>query len=219
MGEIHAHATYFENGGEAIAIPLESDRAAWRVTGYPAIHADDLSNAAYIAHLPPPATAGKVAIDSGSEWELKAISGDAVLNAAGALTVSTIGGVAPILVDGSQALADDWDAGAKKITTDILDADTQIRLGTVDINAGGTLNNVAYLDQKDVFAAGLNTKVSVADVADPPTDAELDAAFGEPAALGAGFIGILDDNSGDADVYICYTSDGSWYYLKGTKAV
>jgi len=86
---------------------------------------------------------------------------------------------------------------------------------------------ITYMEDEDRLdfdmltdhAAGMRTKVSVDDVSDPPTDAELDSAFGTPAALGAGFVGVLDDNSGDADVYICYTSDTSWYYLKGTKAV
>jgi len=68
-------------------------------------------------------------------------------------------------------------------------------------------------------ASGIFATTSVDNVSNPPTDAELDTAFGTPAALGAGFIGILDDNSGDTDVWLCYTSDTSWYYLKGTKAV
>jgi len=65
---------------------------------------------------------------------------------------------------------------------------------------------------------GLRTKVSVDSINDPPTDEDLDSAFGTPAALGEGFVGILDDNSADTDVYICYTSDTSWFYIKGTKA-
>jgi len=69
------------------------------------------------------------------------------------------------------------------------------------------------------FGGGIRTKVDVSDIADPPTDANLDAAFGTPAALGDGFIGIVDDNSGDTDVWLCYTSDTSWFYLQGTKAV
>lgn len=69
------------------------------------------------------------------------------------------------------------------------------------------------------MAAGLRTVVSTDDVSDPPTDAELDSAFGTPASLGEGFVGVVDDNSGDTDVWLCWTSDGSWYYSKGTKAV
>jgi hypothetical protein len=74
-------------------------------------------------------------------------------------------------------------------------------------------------DLGNFSVAGLRTQVSTDNVSDPPTDAELDAAFDTPANLGAGFIGIVDDNSGDTDVWLCYTSDTSWYYLQGTKAV
>lgn len=66
--------------------------------------------------------------------------------------------------------------------------------------------------------AGMNTKVSTDNVSDPPTAAELNTAFGTPATLGAGFIGVLDDNSDNTDVWLCYTSDTSWFYLQGTKA-
>lgn len=51
-----------------------------------------------------------------------------------------------------------------------------------------------------------------------PTDAELDSAFGTPASLGRGFIATLDENSADTDVFIVFTSDASWYWIKGTKA-
>jgi len=58
------------------------------------------------------------------------------------------------------------------------------------------------------------------DVSDPPGDTELDTAFGEPTALGAGFIGILDDGGAGTDVYICFTTgvDNQWFYVKGTLA-
>ncbi len=66
---------------------------------------------------------------------------------------------------------------------------------------------------------GLITTQSVANFSDPPTDAELDAAFGTPATLGRGFVALLDDNDADTDGYIVWTSDASWYYIKATKAV
>jgi hypothetical protein len=66
---------------------------------------------------------------------------------------------------------------------------------------------------------GLITTQSVANYSDPPTDAELDAAFGTPATLGRGFVALLDDNDADTDSYIVWTSDASWYYIKATKAV
>jgi hypothetical protein len=52
-----------------------------------------------------------------------------------------------------------------------------------------------------------------------PTAAELTAAFGSPETLGRGFIGTVDDADGDTNGYICWTSDASWYFLKGTKAL
>jgi hypothetical protein len=70
-------------------------------------------------------------------------------------------------------------------------------------------------------ASGLRTIKSVADVSDPPTDAELDTAFGDPTTVDSGFIGILDDNDAGTDCYICWTTGtaGEWFYTKGTKAV
>ena len=66
---------------------------------------------------------------------------------------------------------------------------------------------------------GLNLPQSVADVSDPPTDAELDVAFGTPATLGRGFMATIDDNDGDLKNWLVWTSDASWYYAAGTKAV
>jgi len=59
----------------------------------------------------------------------------------------------------------------------------------------------------------------VTNVSNPPTDAELDAIFGTPAALGRGFVATVDDADGDTDVWLVWTTDASWFYVKGTKAV
>lgn len=67
-------------------------------------------------------------------------------------------------------------------------------------------------------ANGIRIKQSTANVSNPPTDAELDAEFGTPATLGAGFMATIDDNSGDTDVWFVWTTDTSWFYTKGTKA-
>lgn len=68
------------------------------------------------------------------------------------------------------------------------------------------------------FITGMRTIVAIDDVTDPPTDAELDTAFGAPATVGAGFVGILDDNNGGVDVWLVYTDGASWFYLQGTTA-
>ena len=46
----------------------------------------------------------------------------------------------------------------------------------------------------------------------PPTDAQLDAAFGTPAAVGDGFVGVLDDNGAGTDVYLCVSDGTLWWY-------
>lgn len=66
----------------------------------------------------------------------------------------------------------------------------------------------------------LHVQQSVNDVHDTtPTDAQLDTAFGTPATLGRGFIGTIDDASGETNFYLCITTDNSWFWVKMTKAV
>ncbi|MBN1815337.1 MAG: hypothetical protein JXA14_26130 [Anaerolineae bacterium] len=64
--------------------------------------------------------------------------------------------------------------------------------------------------------------LSGADVSNPPADGELDTAFGTPAALsdgGRAFVAMLDDDGGDANVYLVGTNGTSWWYVAMTKAV
>lgn len=65
---------------------------------------------------------------------------------------------------------------------------------------------------------GINIQQSVANVSTHPTAAELTAIFGSPTTLGRGFVGSVDDNSGDTAVYVCITSDASWYWTLCTKS-
>jgi len=66
---------------------------------------------------------------------------------------------------------------------------------------------------------GLIPPTSTNNVSDPPTDAELDTAFGDATGLEDGYIGILDDNAAATDSYVCWVMSGSWFHSKGTKAV
>lgn len=94
-------------------------------------------------------------------------------------------------------------------------ADTVMTLGTAQ-----TVTGVKTHSAKDVFNAALNTKQAVTDVHDTtPTNAELETAFGGTAAsLGRGFVGTIDDADGNTNGYIVWTSDASFYFVKGTKA-
>jgi hypothetical protein len=71
----------------------------------------------------------------------------------------------------------------------------------------------------EVFSAGLRTLQAVNNVHDTtPTLAELTTSFGDPATLGRGFMGTVDDNDGDAISYFVWVTDASYYWVKGTKA-
>lgn len=67
--------------------------------------------------------------------------------------------------------------------------------------------------------AGIRTKQAVNNVHDTtPTKAELTTSFGDPATIGRGFVGTVDDADGDTNGYIVWASDANYYFLKGTKA-
>lgn len=59
---------------------------------------------------------------------------------------------------------------------------------------------------------------STADVSTPPTDAELDSAFGTPATVGDGFVAFVDDNDADTAVYLVMSNGTSWWFTSMTKA-
>ena len=89
-----------------------------------------------------------------------------------------------------------------------------------ELTDGGTLPHHA-IDHAlgQLQARIINVMVKTDDVSDPPTDAELDSAFGQPGDLGAGFVGLLDDDAAGADVYLCLSDGSNWWYATLTKAV
>jgi hypothetical protein len=70
-------------------------------------------------------------------------------------------------------------------------------------------------------AGGLVSKYASSDAGGViPTDAALDAAFGTPATVGAGFMGIYQNtNVGDGKTYVVTTDGTDWYYMASTKAL
>lgn len=61
--------------------------------------------------------------------------------------------------------------------------------------------------------------MSTANVSNPPTDADLDSAFGTPATVGAGFSALLDDNGAGTNVYHVASNGTNWFYTLMTQAV
>ena len=59
---------------------------------------------------------------------------------------------------------------------------------------------------------------STADVTNPPISAELDAEFGTPATVGAGFSAFIDDNGAGTNVYQVVSDGTNWWYSAFTKA-
>ena len=76
------------------------------------------------------------------------------------------------------------------------------------------------LDNIDVIET--DAPVSNDNVSNPPTDAELDIAFGNASDLQRGFIGLVDDGGTQNTVWLCAVVGGisaSWWYVGLTKAV
>ena len=81
-------------------------------------------------------------------------------------------------------------------------------------------NEGAYciVAQRRPYRRGHWNRVSTANVSNPPTDAELDTAFGTPATVGAGFTVIVDDNAAGTNEYLVWSDGTNWFYATGTKA-
>lgn len=61
--------------------------------------------------------------------------------------------------------------------------------------------------------------INNANVSSPPTDAELDSAFGDAATMPNGFMGIIDDNGAGTAVWLCVVTNNNWWYEALTTAV
>ena len=60
--------------------------------------------------------------------------------------------------------------------------------------------------------------LSTNNVNNPPSDANLDSAFGTPANLPDPFFGIVDDNGLGTTVWLVVATNGSWFYTAMTLA-
>lgn len=70
----------------------------------------------------------------------------------------------------------------------------------------------------ELTASESGLPVAKDDVSNPPTDAELDTAFGSAADLYNGFIGLVDDNGAGTTVWLCTVVNDSWFYEQLTLA-
>lgn len=92
--------------------------------------------------------------------------------------------------------------------------------GDTGTPVAGLVSGDQTITGKKNFTDGINSKQAVTSTDDAaPTIEELTTAFGDPATLGRGFVGTVDDSDGDTNCFLVWTSDASFYYLKGTKAL
>jgi len=84
----------------------------------------------------------------------------------------------------------------------------------------GEFDNDTVVINGDLAATG-NFKMacSTSNITTPPTDTEIDGIFGTPATVGAGFMGMIDDNGDGSDFYLVRSDGTNWWYFTGTKAV
>ena len=78
--------------------------------------------------------------------------------------------------------------------------------------------STAYRSQVK-FDQGVNTKCTVGNVHDTtPTLAQITTEFGAPTAVGAGFLGTIDDAAGGVNFYLIGSDGTNYFFTKMTKA-
>lgn len=75
---------------------------------------------------------------------------------------------------------------------------------------------IATMQAAEVAGGG---PISEANVSNPPTDAQLDSAFGAPANISEGMLKWIDDNGAATAVWGAVPINGAWWYWSLTKAV
>ena len=90
--------------------------------------------------------------------------------------------------------------------------------GKVDFGEANFRFGKAFFDDLVDCEAGIITAFSTDNVSNPPTDAQCDTAFGLPSALGEAFLGVLDNNGAQTNVYLCIPTNTKWWVFTGTLA-
>lgn len=70
------------------------------------------------------------------------------------------------------------------------------------------------------FPGGVQVKIAVNNVNNTtPTLAELTTSFGAPTAVGAGFVGVVNDAAGGANFFIVASDGTNYFWTLMTKAL
>lgn len=84
-----------------------------------------------------------------------------------------------------------------------------------DVDFAGNIEHASPTGQPAEFIDGVMTELRDDNVSNPPTQAEMVSSFG--AAGREGFVGVLDDDGGDNDVYLVVDNGLSYWYVTLTK--
>ena len=75
------------------------------------------------------------------------------------------------------------------------------------------------LERSAKTGAATLLEINITDVSNPPTDAQLDAIFGTPAQVGAGYMAIVNDAGASSNVWLVVSDGLYWWYEALTVCV
>lgn len=90
----------------------------------------------------------------------------------------------------------------------------------VDLTAGNLGDTLLSTSTGAVVSgAGATASFSNADVVGEPDYAEITAIFGTPAAVGPGFIGVIDDNAFHTAMFLCISDGVLNWHIEALKKI
>ena len=95
------------------------------------------------------------------------------------------------------------------------DSNVDLTDARLTIDSSGDVSMSGSLD----VTGAITLQVDTTDVSNPPTDAQLDSAFGTPATVGAGWTTYLNDNGAGSNFYQIVSDGTNWWISTFTKAV
>lgn len=102
----------------------------------------------------------------------------------------------------------------------VSDSDDEHLWHIIDTSPGFdmVLQEVSNQDAEPIFAK-LKLEITVSDVSNPPTDAQLDSVFTSPSAFGNEKFAFLKDTNSAGNIFLVMAYEGVWYVAELAEAV